>query len=215
MKIKDQHIEIREYAISTSKQRMDALFYMQTHWINNNGKLMDIADDFYLEFIKLLNNNKVEYLLVGGFAVNYHGYPRTTHDLDLWANNNPKNSVKLLTAIDEFGFNVDVLKGVYLKGNEPIKLPHDSISFKKIEILADISGMYDFAIAYENKIITSYDGVEIPFIGFDDLIKNKLSSGRAKDLDDISILRKIVEERKENKPVNSDSNTLKRKVPKS
>lgn len=214
MKIKQQNTEVKEYALSTSKQRLDALFYMQTHWINNNGKLMDIADDFYIEFIKLLNKNKVEYLLVGGFAVNYHGYPRTTHDLDLWANNDPKNSIKLLSAIDEFGFDIDVLKAVYLKGTEPIKLPHDTISFKKIEILADISGMYDFPKAYENKLITLYDDVEMPFISYDDLIKNKLSSGRAKDLDDVSVLKQIAEERKNNNPIKSDINTLKRKTPK-
>lgn len=214
MKIKDQNIEVREYALSTSKQRMDALFYMQTHWINNKGKLMDIADDFYIEFLKLLNKNKVEYLLIGGFAVNYYGYPRTTHDLDLWANNNPHNSIKLLQAIDDFGFDVNILKDVHLKGKDPIKLPHDTISFKKIEILADISGVYDFSKAYENKVMTSYDDVEIPFINYEDLIKNKLSSGRAKDLDDISILKQVAEERKTSTPLKLNFNTLKRKGPK-
>ena len=214
MKIKDQNIEVREYALSTSKQRMDALFYMQTHWINNKGKLMDIADDFYIEFIKLLNKNKVEYLLIGGFAVNYYGYPRTTHELNLWANNNPQNSINLLQAIDDFGFDVNILKDVHLKGKDPIKLPHDTISFKKIEILADISGVFDFAKAYENKTISTYDDVEIPFIAYSDLIKNKLSSGRAKDLDDISILKRVAEERKNVNPIVDDSNTLKRKAPK-
>jgi len=205
--------EISEFANSTAGQRMDALFYMQSHWIKNENKLMDITDDFYLNFITLLNKHEVEYLLIGGFAVNFHGYARTTHDMDLWINPEKANSARLLTAIDEFGFDVSILKGVYLAKQEPIKLPHDTISFKKIEILADISGVYDFQAAYNNKVDAPYNDISLKFIGYDDLIKNKLSSAPPKDYNDLHTLKLIAEERKLNAPIRNESNTLKRKKP--
>lgn len=206
--------EISEYANSSFNQRLETLLYMQSHWIKKDDKLMDITDDFYLHFIKLLNKHKVEYLLIRGFAVNFHGYARTTHDMDLWVKASKVNSTRLLNSIDEFGYDVDVLKGVYLSKKEPIKLPHETIAFKKIEILADISGVYDFDKAYHNRVEASYNDVQLSYLGYDDLIKNKLSSGRPRDLDDIDTLKQIAEERKLNKPVKVDLNTLKRKGPK-
>lgn len=57
----------------------------------------------FKEFLKLLNDHQVEYLLVGGYAVGYYGYPRATADMDIWIALHPKNAEKIVSALIEFG----------------------------------------------------------------------------------------------------------------
>jgi predicted nucleotidyltransferase len=153
---------------------------------------MNINDTFYLKFIKLLNKYEVEYLLIGGLAVAFHGYSRVTHDMDLWSNPHPDNAKKLLKAIDEFGYDIDVLKGVYLGNNEAIKLPFEqNSSLRKIEILANVTGLFDFAQSYLNRVETDFEGVKMNFISYNDLVEAKAATHRPKDIDDIRELVKI------------------------
>jgi hypothetical protein len=192
--ITDEKKEIREYALSTAEERIKGLLYLQTHWLNDNNTFMNLTDDFYLDFLKLLEKHEVQYLLIGGFAVNFHGYPRTSHDMDIWSNPEPANAKKLLAAIDEFGFDISILEGIYLKGKDAIKLPDADFNLRKIEILADVSGLYDFEDAYAKKEVITYRGVPFNFLSYNDLIKSKSASWRYKDIEDIRMLEQIKDE---------------------
>lgn len=182
---------IKEYARSTPEQRLTALFYMQTHWIRYGDKLIDIDGGFYLNFIKILKENEVEYLIIGDFAVNFYGYPRNTHDLSLWINTENKNVMKLFRAIDEYGFDASNSKTISLQFKEPIKLIDNTWISREINLLPITLGMADFSLAYKNSVKMIFDNVELVFISYNDLLASKLSNGEARDFEDISILNKV------------------------
>ncbi|MFT4202737.1 MAG: nucleotidyltransferase [Chitinophagaceae bacterium] len=198
-RIDDEQKEIVAYAASSAEERIVGLLYLQSHWIKNDNSFMNLSDDFYLRFVALLNKHKVQYLLIGGFAVNFHGYPRTSHDMDIWANPDSKNSEKLLDAINEFGYDTSILEGVYLRGNDVVKLQDEDFSLRKIEILADVSGLYDFDDAYTRKETLETQGVTFYFLSYEDLLKTKASSMRVKDMEDIKYLERIRLERQARK----------------
>ena len=182
--------EINGYLQSDFHERLEALLELN-NCIIENGIIINIADDFYLNFIRLLNKYKVEYLITGGFAVNFYGYPRNTHGMDLWINPHANNSKKLLCAIDEFGYDSSILKELHLNEIEAIKLPHDRNPFKKIEILAGFSGAYDFSKSFADRSVVEYNGVQMSFIPYHDLIAGKTGSLKFKDIDDIRVLYQI------------------------
>lgn len=129
-----------------------------------------------------------QYLIIGGVAVNIHGYTRATGDLDIWYNPTKDNFRKLITSIKELGFDVTPIEKIEnydLKGF--IRLPMDSFF---VELLAIISGKLDFEETSEKAIQFDFSGVQVPVIGYDDLIQNKIMSRRAKDLEDIAQLER-------------------------
>ena len=135
----------------------------------------------FRDFLKLLNSHRVEYLLVGGYAVCYHGYYRNTGDIDLWIAVHPENAGKMVSVIREFGFDVPQLsESFFLEKGHVIRMGVEPV---RIEILTEISGCA-FADCYPQKVDAALDGVPVTIIGLADLIKNKLRSGRLKDLDD-------------------------------
>jgi len=143
------------------------------------------SQDFH-QFVKSLTEAKVDYLIVGGYAVGIHGHPRYTGDMDIWINQNQENAKRVIEAIDYFGFSslgitVDDLlvpKNVIQMGNPPLR----------IDILTEIDGV-GFEDCFPNKKVVTIAGLQFNFISYKDLIKNKLASGRAKDLDDVSNLK--------------------------
>jgi hypothetical protein len=135
----------------------------------------------FRDFLKLLNSHRVEYLLIGGYAVCYHGYYRNTVDIDFWVAVNDQNAHKISTLIREFGFDVPELSDeLFLQKGRIVRM---GIEPTRIEILTQISGC-DFSECYERRVDGTLDGVPVTIISLPDLIKNKLSSGRLKDLDD-------------------------------
>jgi len=120
-------------------------------------------------------------LLIGGYAVCYHGYYRNTVDIDFWIAVNPENAARIVNLIREFGFNVPELSDkLFLEKGRIIRMGVEPI---RIEILTQISGC-EFSDCYERRVETTLDGVRAKIISLPDLIKNKLSSGRLKDLND-------------------------------
>ncbi len=139
------------------------------------------------EFIELLNSNEVEYLVVGAFAVSYHGFPRYTADLDILIRPTPENANRALRALTEFGFGKVGIQASNLCA--PGMVVQLGVKPNRIDLLTEISGVsFDEAWASRNE--AELDGTATRFIGRDQLIRNKERTGRAKDLGDAEELRK-------------------------
>jgi predicted nucleotidyltransferase len=135
--------------------------------------------------LKLLNANQVEYLLIGGYAVGYHGYPRATADMDIWIAIKPENSTRLINVFNEFGFSDSVLKSdIFLKEDQIIRIGLPPI---RIEVVTTISGV-SFDECYSERVIDKIDGIKVNLIDLKHLKINKKASGRHKDLNDLENL---------------------------
>ena len=148
--------------------------------------MIRLPQDFK-ELLQLLNSKKIEYLVVGGYAVALYGYPRATGDMDIWVAISKINAHKIVEALKEFGFDVPELKEeLFLEKENNIRM---GIPPLRIEILTSIDGV-EFTECYSNKEIVIIDDVEINFISLEDLKKNKRASGRYQDLADLENLEK-------------------------
>lgn len=148
--------------------------------------MIHLPKDFK-ELLQLLNSKKIEYLVIGGYAVALYGYPRTTGDIDIWIAISKNNAQKIVEALKEFGFNLPELKeGLFLEKGKNIRMGNPPI---RIEILTSIDGV-EFYECYKNKRTITIDKIEINFISLGDLKKNKKASGRYRDLDDLEHLEK-------------------------
>lgn len=145
---------------------------------------LQLAPDF-VEFLKLLNGNGVDYLVIGGYAVAVHGYVRTTGDLDIWVRMSPANAARVVVALREFGFSTSELDdSLFL---DPDKVTRLGIPPLQIEIFTSISGV-EFEQASIGRLQVALSDLEISVIGFDDLIAAKKASGRHIDLHDVDRL---------------------------
>jgi predicted nucleotidyltransferase len=145
---------------------------------------MKLPDDFR-EFLKLLAEYKVRYLLIGGYAVGYHGYPRATQDLDIWIAVHPENADRVVLALREFGFDLpNLTPDLFLAQKSIVRM---GLSPLRIELMTTISGV-EFETCYHKRIKTEIDGVTVDLIDLRDLRLNKQASGRHKDLDDLEHL---------------------------
>lgn len=139
----------------------------------------------FRDFLKLLNYHNVEYLLIGGFAVGYHGYPRATGDMDIWIASSPENADKMVTVLKKFGFDVPELTAdLFQKKRQVVRMGMPPL---RIEVLTDISGV-SFNECYNRRVTDFIDGIGVNIISSDDLKKNKKASGRIKDLHDLEYL---------------------------
>ncbi len=146
--------------------------------------MIQLPPDFK-EFLKLLNSHRVEYLLIGGYAVGYHGYPRATGDMDLWVAIRQNNAEKLVVVLKEFGLTSPQLSAdIFLQENQIIRM---GVPPMRIELLTTISGV-DFDSCYSERIVDVIDNVEVHIINLKHLKQNKQASGRHKDLDDLQYL---------------------------
>jgi predicted nucleotidyltransferase len=133
----------------------------------------------------LLNSHRVEYLLIGGYAVCYHGYYRNTNDIDFWIAVHPENARKMTAVVKEFGFDLpEVSEAVFLNKGRIIRM---GVEPTRIEILTEISAC-EFDECYARRTEATLDGVPVCLISLSDLIRNKIKSGRLKDLDDVQHL---------------------------
>lgn len=133
----------------------------------------------------MLSSHRVDYLLVGGYAVCYHGYYRTTADIDIWIAVNPENAARMVRLIHEFGFDVPQLsEEIFLHKGRIIRM---GVEPTRIEILTEVSGC-DFDDCHPRRVRATIDGVEIDLISLPDLLRNKLKAGRLKDLADVQRL---------------------------
>jgi len=145
---------------------------------------MILSQDFR-EFIKLLNSNQVRYLVVGGYAVAFHGHPRYTKDIDIWIWVSKNNAKKVLKTLDEFGFSSLGLKEEdFLEPGYVIQLGYPP---NRIDILTQVTGL-EFDLCYSSKMELDVDGIIVNFLDLENLKKNKRSVGRFQDLADLESL---------------------------
>ena len=146
--------------------------------------MIHLPPDFK-EFLKLLNAHKVEYLLIGGYAVGYHGYPRATADMDIWIAMHPANAEKTVTVLKEFGFEPPELSPeLFLKEWQIIRLGVPPV---RIELATTISGV-NFNECYAKRVQGVIDGVNVNLISINHLKINKKAAGRHQDLADLENL---------------------------
>lgn len=138
----------------------------------------------FKEFLQLLNAHCVEYLLIGGYAVGYYGYPRATGDMDVWIAFNPGNIRAVAETLREFGFAIPEPTQSFLAEGQFVGIGNSPL---RIEILTSISGV-SFAECYDARTKDIIDDVEISLIGLRHLKTNKQASGRLKDLNDLQNL---------------------------
>lgn len=149
---------------------------------------MKVEKDF-ADFIKLLNEHKVNYLIVGAFAVALYAEPRNTGDIDIFIQNDSLNADKIFKVLTEFGFeNLGISKEDLINEDNIIQL---GVAPVRIDILTSISGV-NFNDAYNEKVIHKFGDVNASFISKSFLIKNKKSSGRTKDLADLELLENSI-----------------------
>jgi predicted nucleotidyltransferase len=148
------------------------------------------------EFIKLLNANQVKYLVVGGYAVAFYGYPRYTKDLDFWLWIDRENAEKTVKTLADFGFaSLALTPDDFLNPDNIIQLGHPP---NRIDLITQISGVA-FEPCYDNRQEVDFEGIRVNFISLDDLIANKKASGRLQDKVDTEKLQKVKNRRKQKK----------------
>lgn len=147
----------------------------------------NILNEDFLDFLKLFNEFQVEYILVGGYAVIFHGYNRTTGDLNIWVKPNINNYGKMMVAFKAFGlspFNMTVDLFLNSRENDVFTFGRPPVS---IDILTKVKGL-EFDKAFTNSSMVIFDGIEVNMIDVRDLKKAKMAAGRAKDMDDLEHL---------------------------
>lgn len=148
---------------------------------------MTLDSDFE-DFVAWLNRHKVDYMIVGGYALAFHGKPRHTGDLDIWIDLSEDNAEKMEIVLKDFGMvSLGLTKEDFLQKGGITQIGYPPL---RIDILNEIDGV-SFEDAYKNKLILDVDGLNVYYIGLDDLIKNKQASGRKKDINDVNTLNKL------------------------
>ena len=145
---------------------------------------MEVQEDFK-ELLELFNVHKVKYLIVGGYALAYHGAPRYTGDIDIFVKPDTENALCVLKALNEFGFgSVDLKEEDFRSPNKVVQLGYPPV---RIDIITSISGV-SWDQAFKEREKGKYGNVPVYFIGREHYILNKRASGRKKDLADLEAL---------------------------
>lgn len=140
------------------------------------------------EFIELLNSRGVRYLVVGGFAVAYHGNPRYTGDIDAFVECTIENGKKLEAALHDFGFAETGLQAADF--TEPEAEVQLGLPPNRIDIMTGLTGV-DFAEAWASRIQDELDGLPVHFISREHLIRNKRATGRTQDVADAEAIDEV------------------------
>jgi hypothetical protein len=147
-----------------------------------------VLNKHFREFIELLEKNKVRYLIVGGYAVGLHGFPRYTGDLDVFIAISEENAKAVLQGFKDFGFSDwGLSENDFLEEEIVVEIGREPL---KIQVLTGIDGV-TFEECWIEKKEVALSEKTIPFIGIESLLKNKAASGRPKDKIDFEELKRI------------------------
>ena len=148
----------------------------------------------FQEFLGLLEKHKVEYVVVGGYAVGVHGFPRYTGDIDVFVAISRENAARLLNVFAEFGFgSLNIKTEDFLEPDTVVEIGREPM---KIQVLTGIDGI-SFDRCRSDRILVNVSGMQVPFIGFDSLLANKAASPRSKDRIDLEELTHLKDLQKE------------------
>ena len=146
--------------------------------------MIPLPRDFQ-DFLRLLNANDIRYLVIGGYAVAYHGYVRYTGDLDVFVELSAHNAAKLVSALREFGFDLPQLKpSLFLRKGRIVRFGYEPM---RLEVLNEIDGV-SFEECYRCRRRSKVGNLKINFIALPQLLRNKRATGRHKDLADVEAL---------------------------
>jgi predicted nucleotidyltransferase len=144
-----------------------------------------VLNQDFKEFIKSLNDNGVRYLVVGGYAVALHGYPRYTKDMDVWVEMTVENASKIVKALDQFGFgSLDLNESDFTVPDQIIQLGYPP---RRIDILTTLPGV-EFSECFSSQVTVDIEDISVNFIDLENLKKNKKATGRHQDLADLENL---------------------------
>lgn len=139
----------------------------------------------YKEFVQFLNENEVRYLVVGGYAVALHGYPRYTKDIDIWIESTVDNAYHILHALQDFGFgSLGLTEEDFLIPDQIIQLGYPPA---RIDLITSMLGV-EFDECFAARLEVEIEGARINFIDRENLLRNKRSSGRLQDQADVERL---------------------------
>jgi hypothetical protein len=140
-----------------------------------------MLNEDYKDMLQSLLDNEVKFLIVGAYALAAYGYPRATGDFDIWVETSPENSKKILSALISFGTPTSGLTEItFMQKGIIFQI---GVAPRRIDLITHIDGV-DFDDAYPSRTIIVMEGLNLPFISKENLIKNKKSTGRDKDLID-------------------------------
>ena len=145
---------------------------------------MEIQPDFR-DLLELFNSHKAKYLIVGGYALAFHGAPRYTGDIDIFIESNAENAARIFSALEDFGFgSVGLTPADFNKPGQIIQLGVPPV---RVDIVTSITGV-SWEEAESNRVKGSYGDIVVHYIGREQLIANKKAVGRKKDLADLEAL---------------------------
>jgi hypothetical protein len=145
---------------------------------------IELPPDFS-EFLRLLNAHGVSYLIIGGYAVGFHGHPRATADIDIWIPRRADTAARVVAAIREFGFDTpELAPDLFLRPDQVVRLGVPPV---RIEVLTSIAGV-EFDECAPRAVRTTFGDVPVHIIGLADLKANKQAAGRHQDLADLEHL---------------------------
>ena len=144
-----------------------------------------LSQDFK-EFVQSLNDNHVRYLVIGGYAVAVHGYPRYTGDIDIWLEISPDNAANMVKSLEQFGFgSLGLSAADFLVPDQVVQLGYPP---NRIDLITTPPGV-DFESCYASRVTLNIEAVTVDFIDLDNLRKSKQASGRPQDLADVENLK--------------------------
>jgi hypothetical protein len=190
---------LRESLSLSHTQRLTKMLELTTRLKKIIQPNKRIADDFIQNLIGILEKNNLQYLVVGGYAVNVHGYTRASDDFDIWLNNTTANLSNFRRTL--LGLGIEQQKVYDLVST--LAKPNDATVYRfkiegnNVDFLMQLKGIPDFESAYQQRVLVKLANVQIPFISLEDLVRSKTAVNRTKDRLDLEMLLQIREEAKE------------------
>ena len=147
-----------------------------------------MLNEDYRDILHALSEEKVRFILIGAYALAAHGYPRATMDIDIWVMPSPENAEAVLRALSRFGAPLhNLTREDLLKDGTIFQI---GVAPRRIDIITTASGL-QFEPTYRNSISINIEGIEVRVPSIEDLILNKRSTGRTRDLADVEALEAL------------------------
>lgn len=190
---------VRQYKRMTAEERLEIIQELRERSISQTHKeneyresregLFPDGTPWEEEFVRLLNEHEIRYLVVGAYAVGFHSEPRNTGDIDIWVEPTRKNAKKVTQVLKNFGFsNVGIAEEEILDPDLVIQLGYPPV---RIDILSSISAV-EFQAAFQSRVEGIFGSTKASFLSAKDLIRSKESTGRTRDRADAETLRKYI-----------------------